>query len=86
MASRSLPYDAYGRVLPELTEAQQQVMLEQHANVIQRKRLIALLEAEHRTLLRKDVSARVTLSYSVTEGMINADIQVTVRRNHRFRS
>lgn len=76
--------DSYGRPLPSLTEAHREVLLDRPSNIEQRKRLLALLEEQHHQLLRRDVSAEVTVTFKIVEGIIQADIYVGAVRHYRF--
>jgi hypothetical protein len=85
MAQRQHLHDRYGRPLPELTDAEQEILYGRRANGVERQRLHALLEEECHALLRRHVSAEVTLSFVIVEGMIQPKMTVETRRHYRRR-
>jgi len=84
MAQRTHAHDAYGRPLPELTDAQRAVLKSRPANVTQRRRIGAILEDVYDALLRRDIHAEVSLSFKVMGGVIQAEVQTGVVRTYRW--
>jgi hypothetical protein len=72
--------DGYGRPLPELADAQKEVLLERPFNQQQRRLILRLLEEQYRLLLRRGTHAAVVLQFDVQDGMIQTDIKVTIGR------
>jgi len=84
MAQREHAQDAYGRPLPELTDAHRAVLKARPFNVLQRRRIAAVLEDLYDALLRRDIYADVTVSFKVQSGIIQAEVSTGVSREHRF--
>jgi hypothetical protein len=84
MAQRAHDQDAYGRPLPEVTDAYREVLSARPANVRQRRRISAMLEDLYGALLRRDIRAEVAVSFTVVGGMIQPDLDVSVKRQYHF--
>jgi hypothetical protein len=84
MAQRVHAHDAYGRPLPELTDAHRAVLKARPANVQQRQRILLVLEDLYDALLRRDIHAEVTVSFKIQGGIIQADVVTGVSRQHRW--
>jgi hypothetical protein len=83
MAQSHHRYDAYGRPLPELTDAGQEVLYGRDQNAGQRRLLLALLEQAFHDLLRRGVYAEVHLGFCVQDGLIQTEIDETRCRHWR---
>lgn len=95
MASRLSRHDSYGRPLPHVTEAGRQSLprspsgdvsasttnLEQRERILHRLR--ATMEEHYPYLLRRDVSAEVTITFKVVRGTIQDDLYVGIIRHYR---
>lgn len=76
--------DSYGAPVPALSEARREVLYQKAFNALQRRRVLALLEEQYQALLRRDVDADVSVSFRVRQGMLEADVRVSVVRQYRF--
>ena len=76
--------DHYGAPLPELTDAYREVLAARPSNTAHRRHISAILENVYQTLLRRDIHAEVTLSFTVVGGIIQADVQLGVQRQYRY--
>ena len=80
-------HDSYGRPLPRLTEAARQDLSDSEANLTQRDRLLhrlrATMDEHYPFLLRRDVSAEVTITFKVVRGTIQEDLYVGIVRHYR---
>lgn len=80
-------HDAYGRPLPRLTPSTRQDLSGSATNVEQRERLLhrlrATMEEHYPYLLRRDVSAEVTLTFKVVRGTIQDDLYIGIVRHYR---
>ena len=80
-------HDSYGRPLPRLTDAPRQDLAESATNVEQRERIMqrlqATMEEHYPYLLRRDVSAEVTMTFKVVRGMIQDDLYIGIVRHYR---
>jgi hypothetical protein len=81
-------HDSYGRPLPSLAEAARQAdTSERVSNVEQRERLLELLRTtmdEHYPyLLRRNVTAEVTIRFKVVQGVIQDDLYLSITRKYR---
>jgi hypothetical protein len=87
MASRLSRYDSYGRPLPRLTDAPRQDLAASATNLEQRERIMqrlrATMEEHYPYLLRRDVSAEVTITFQVVRGTIQEDLYVGIVRHYR---
>jgi hypothetical protein len=87
MASRLSRHDSYGRPLPRLTDAPRQDLTASATNVEQRerllRRLVTTMEEHYPYLLRRDVSAEVTITFKVVHGTIQEDLYVGIVRHYR---
>jgi hypothetical protein len=87
MASRLSRHDSYGRPLPHLAEAARQDMTASETNVAQQDRIMhrlrVLLDEHYPYLLRRDVSAEVTITFKVVRGTIQDDLYVGIVRQYR---
>jgi hypothetical protein len=87
MASRGPRYDKYGRPLPHLAALPPEDLGERTSNAEQRRRLLdrvqTLLDEHYPHLLRRDVSAEVTISFSIVRGMIQEHVFVGIIRQYR---
>ena len=77
-------HDRYGGPLPELTDAYREVLKNREANVLQRRRISAILEDLYDALLRRDIHAEVTVSFKVMSGIIQGEVKAGVVRQHRW--
>jgi hypothetical protein len=84
MAQRPHPQDAYGRPLPTLTDADRAVLKARPFNVLQRRRIAAVLEDLYDALLRREIYAEVTVTFTIQSGIIQAEVSTGVSRQHRF--
>jgi len=84
MAQRAQAHDAYGRVLPELTDAERAVLKSRPANVLQRRRIHAVLEDLYDALLRRDIYAEVSVTFRVMGGVIQGEVSTGVVRQFRW--
>jgi len=75
-----LRHDAYGRPLPELADARQEVLLEKEQNVEQCRLIQRLLEHYYAELLRRGIHAEVTLGFAVQNGIIQREVCIAVTR------
>ena len=86
MASRFSRHDAYGRPMPHLTEAEADTS-ERSSNVEQRDRFLELLrstmEEHYPYLLRRNVTAEVTLTFKVERGVIQETLYLGITRKYR---
>ena len=76
-------HDAYGRPLPELADAVQEVLYAREQNMAQRRLLLALVEQTAHDLLRRGVYADVALMFHVKDGLLQAEVDVTITRHWR---
>ena len=87
MASRLSRHDSYGRPLPHLSQPPRQDMAGSPTNMEQRERILhrlrATLEEHYPYLLRRDVSAEVTIAFKVVRGTIQEDLYVGIVRHYR---
>lgn len=87
MPSRSPRYDKYGRPLPHLAALPPEDLAERTSNAEQRERLLrrvqAVLDEHYPHLLRRDVSAEVTIAFTVVRGMIQEHMFVGIVRQYR---
>jgi hypothetical protein len=83
MATRSGRRDPYGKPLPTLVEAAQESLYGRTTNEDLRRRIADLLNIYYDTLLRRDVSAEMSLSFRVVEGIIQDDLRVGLNRVYR---
>jgi hypothetical protein len=83
MASKPGRRDQYGRPLPSLVVAAQESVYGTPANEGMRRRIADLLNLYYDTLLRRDVSADLTLSLHVREGVLQDEIHVGINRVYR---
>ena len=87
MPGRLSRHDSYGRPLPRLTDAPRQDLAESATNVEQRERIMqrlqATMEEHYPYLLRRDVSAEVTMTFKVVRGMIQDDLYIGIVRHYR---
>lgn len=83
MASRAPRHDRYGRPLPSLAPAGTEAMGERPANVTQRRRLATILTEVCEGILRRDMTAEVTLRFKVVDGVIQGNsLHVGVMRHY----
>jgi len=85
MAQRLPRHDHYGARLPDLQEAQQEPLYGKPFNVAVRQRLHGLLEEQYQALLRRHISADVTVTFRIREGILQPDVQVGAVRRYHFR-
>ena len=87
MADRAPRYDKYGRPLPHLAALPPEDLAERTSNAEQRERLLHrvryALEEHYPHLLRRDVSAEVTIAFTVVRGMIQENMFVGIVRQYR---
>jgi hypothetical protein len=83
MAQPQQRHDGYGRPLPELTDAAQEVLYAREQNVAQRRLVLALFEQLAHDLLRRGVYAEASIGFRVQDGMLQAEIDVAVIRHWR---
>ena len=88
MASRLSRHDSYGRPLPTLAQAAGQGdTAERPANVEQRERFLALvqgtMEEHYPYLLRRNVTAEVTITFTVVRGVIQDALYLGIVRKYR---
>jgi hypothetical protein len=87
MASRLSRHDSYGRPLPHLTDAARQDLAASETNVAQQDRIMhrlrVLMDEHYPYLLRRDVSAEVTITFKVVRGTIQEDLYVGIVRQYR---
>ena len=80
-------HDSYGRPLPRLAERDPQDVSARPANQEQRERILemvlGMLDEHYPYLLRREVTAEVTLSFTVRAGMIQDDMYVGIVRKYR---
>lgn len=80
-------HDSYGRPLPRLTDAPRQDLSASDTNQEQRERIMqrlrATMEEHYPYLLRRDVSAEVTITFKVVRGTIQEDLYVGIVRHYR---
>ena len=85
MPTRLSRHDSYGKPLPRLADAARQDMSASTTNVEQRerllRRLLATMEEHYPYLLRRDVSAEVTIAFKVVRGTIQDDLYVGIVRH-----
>ena len=79
-------HDAYGRPMPHLTEAEADTSA-RSSNVEQRERLLTLLrttmEEHYPYLLRRNVTAEVTMTFRVERGVIQDTLYLGIVRKYR---
>lgn len=80
MAVPKVRYDAYGRPLPQLSEASRERLHERPFNRQQQRNLVLLLEELHEELLRRGTYADVTLQFSVKDGVLTEEVRLGVVR------
>lgn len=73
------PRDPYGAARHGTPES----VRDRRANVLQRQQVATLLEEAYATLLRRGVHAEVTVTFTVVNGIIQADMTIGVVRHHR---
>jgi hypothetical protein len=83
VAQRAHDRDAYGRPLPEVTDAYREVLSTRPVNIRHRRRITAMLEDLYGALLRRDIHAEVTVRFKVESGMIQTEIETEVIRHYR---
>lgn len=77
-------HDGYGRPLPELADARQEVLLERPSNRAQRKLLQQLLENQAALLLRRGIYAEVSVRFVVSDGVIQSPVDVIVNQHYKL--
>jgi hypothetical protein len=75
--------DGYGRPLPELADARQEVLKDSPHNQELRRMILALLEEHYHALLRRGIFADVALKFLVRDGRIQPDMDMTVTKQYR---
>jgi hypothetical protein len=83
MAAPRPRYDGYGKPLPDLAEARQASLFEHGTNERQRRVLMSLIETYCRELCHRGIHATVSLRWSVLDGILDANVEVTVLRRWR---
>jgi hypothetical protein len=87
MATPKSRYDRYGRPLPTLAMAAPQDMSQSPANHAQREHILLhvrrALEEHYPHLLRRDVTAEVTLTFKVVDGTMQREVFVSIRGQYR---
>ena len=83
MAQPRPRHDAYGRPLPELADASQEVLAERERNQFYRRVLIQKVEELAQQLCRRGQHATVTLHWEVKDGMLQPHIDVEVVTHYR---
>lgn len=91
MAARRVQHDRYGKPLPTLAQATPQPDTSARpSNVERRNRFLALLcatmDEHYPALLRQDVRAKVSITFTVLDGMIEDDFDVVIARKYRKHS
>jgi len=76
--------DSYGRPLPELTDARQELLIERPYNQAKRRELLARIEELLPQILRRGTYADVVLRFSVQDGLIQKEIALGVERHFRY--
>lgn len=77
--------DAYGRLRPTLVEVQEAVTFDQPTNQRQRQLLHALIEDACHAVLQQGWYGKVLLSFTVENGIIQADVHAGMDRVWRAR-
>jgi hypothetical protein len=90
MAAPRSRLDRYGKPLPALVDATKEDLSATPVNVTQRKRLIehliAVVDMHTTHLLRRDVTAKLTVSFRIVRGTMQDDVTVVVaHRSHRHK-
>lgn len=75
--------DSYGKPLPELTDAREQVLFEHATNQAQHRFLLALIEESCRAVLRRGWYGDVHLHFSVEDGVLQSDMRAGLERQWR---
>ena len=80
-------HDSYGRPLPRLAARDPQDVSASATNQEQRERILQLilgiLDEHYPSLLRREVTAEVTISFTVRAGTIQDDMYVGIVRKYR---
>ena len=80
-------HDSYGRPLPRLADTPPQDLTASATNLEQRERIFQLirgmLDEHYPYLLRREVTAEVTLTFTVRAGTIQDDMYVGIVRKYR---
>jgi hypothetical protein len=90
MAAPRPRLDRYGKPLPVLVDASKEDLSATPVNVAERKRmiehLIAVVDLHTPHLLRRDVTAELTVSFRIVRGTMQDDVTVVVaHRSHRHK-
>lgn len=73
--------DGYGRPLPPLADAHQEVLLERPVNQAMRRFIARLLDEQFVDVCRRGVYARVEVCFEVRDGILESELtQVKVAR------
>lgn len=75
--------DSYGRPLPELTDARQELLLERPQNQAQRRFIVALFEEQMAQILRRGMHVDVVVRFAVQDGIIQKEIDLVLTRHLR---
>jgi hypothetical protein len=75
--------DSYGRPLPELTEARQELLLERPQNQAARRFLVALFEEQMAQSLRRGMHVDVVVRFQIQDGILQKDVDLTMTRHYR---
>lgn len=81
---RPLRRDAYGRPLPELTDAREAVTLQHPRNEARIRCLQALVEDTLRAVLRRGWYGDVLIRFTVEDGMVLSDMHAGLDRLWRM--
>lgn len=82
MADSRAHLDSYGRPI-ELAEARREVLYERATNQQQRQVIRDKLEEKYRELLRRGITAKVTLEFTVQDGFLQTEVHLSDQRTYR---
>lgn len=80
MAEPRSRFDGYGRPLPELADAREEVLYQSETNQDTRRHLHALIDDYCHQVLRRGTYAEVTLTFDVVDGSIQHGIRSRLTR------
>jgi hypothetical protein len=78
-----LRHDGYGKPLPELADARQEVLLERPFNRQMRQAIRHAMDAKDALHCRRGTYVRVTIHYEIHDGMLQGDWSLTTEELHK---